>query len=219
VGFRSLIEFMKRINKILCHPDFTGTIKHLETLETDRIYCKHGLSHLLDTARIAALLQYQDAQNVRTAQDVPAVYNVQTAQSTKSFDLELIYAAALLHDIGRVLQYEQNLPHETAGLPLAEKILKDCDFTASEQKLILDAVLFHRGEVPSSVGETSPGAVPSSGTGSSPEPQETDEIKKDADRLRILLHTADRLSRNCFACKASDSCYWQESRKNKGIIV
>jgi HD superfamily phosphodiesterase len=190
---------MKRINQLLHHPDFTGTINRLETLEHDRIYCRHGLSHLLDTARIATLLQYQDIQTSPAS-------SPEHDKAAQSIDLELIYAAALLHDIGRVLQYEQNLPHETAGLPLAEKILKDCDFTVSEQALILNAILFHRST------DTSLAA------GSSAASKEDENIKKDADRLRTLLHAADKLSRNCFACKASDSCYWPESKKNQGIL-
>ena len=33
----------------------------------------------------------------------------------------------------------------------------------------------------------------------------------------IILTKADKLSRNCFACKAYDECYWEENLKNKVI--
>ena len=121
---------MKRINKLLSHPDFTKNLNHLAILEKDRIYCHHDLSHLLDVARIACLLQYKKTET--------------NLKSTILFSNEIIYASALLHDLGRVLQYEQGLPHEIAGLMLAQKILIDCDFTKSEQVLILDAIQFHR---------------------------------------------------------------------------
>ncbi len=177
--------FMKRINKLLSHPDFTKNLNHLAILEKDRIYCRHDLSHLLDVARIACLLQYKKAET--------------NLKSTILFSDEIIYAAALLHDLGRVLQYEQGLPHETAGLVLAKKILIDCDFTKSEQVLILDAIQFHRKN-PNLFSDDI-------------EDKEKEEILS----LRSLLYHADKLSRNCFACKASHSCYWSESEKNKGI--
>lgn len=181
-------QLMKRINQLLHHPVFTGHLDRLAQLEKDRIYCCHGLSHLLDTARIACLLQYQKG-------------NVPPKES--AFPVEIIYAAALLHDIGRVLQYEQGLPHETAGLAAAKQILTDCCFTAHEQALILDVIQFHRKATKSS-------AVPSSA--------KTDDYPTETDSLRQLLHTADKLSRNCFACPAADTCYWPEDKKNQGIL-
>lgn len=177
---------MERINRILHHSDFIKNLNHLDALEADRIYCCHGLSHLLDVARIACLLQYKKKE------DAP--------KSTTLFPEEIIYAAALLHDLGRVLQYEQGLPHETAGLKLSEKILKDCSFTKLEQTLILDAIQFHRKDF----------NPPSNNTTAA---KEIDEILS----LRSLLYHADKLSRNCFACNASNDCYWPESKKNQGI--
>ena len=50
---------------------------------------------------------------------------------------ERIYAAALLHDIGRHIQYENGTPHQIAGLPIAEQILTDCGFYPEEMKEIL----------------------------------------------------------------------------------
>ena len=166
---------MERINQLLHHPKFTETLKHLEALEQGRIYCRHGLSHLLDVARIASLIQHQKKP------------------MENHIDTELIYAAALLHDLGRVSQYEQGLPHETAGLPLAKELLSDCGFSKEEQSVVLDAVLFHRST------------------------EEIDTCSKTAD-LRALLIAADKLSRNCFCCAASDTCYWPEKEKNRGIV-
>ena len=43
--------------------------------------------------------------------------------------------------------------------------------------------------------------------------------KSGADGLSELLYRADKLSRNCFTCKAYDECYWSEEKKNKLIEV
>lgn len=180
---REAPSFMERVNKLLHHPDFIKNLNHLEALEINRIYCHHGLSHLLDVARIACLLQYKKIDSS------PIV----------SFSDEIVYASALLHDIGRVLQYEQNIPHETAGLSLAKQILQDCNFTISEQDLILDAIQFHRINMDCI--------------------NNTYYHTEKATALRCLLHNADKLSRNCFACAAANDCYWPNSKKNWGIIV
>ena len=185
---------MTRINTLLHHKDFTEALHRLNELEADRIYCRHGLSHLLDTARIACLLQYEQlehySQPAALSQDLSTKNNQDTPSPVYKIETELIYAAALLHDLGRILQYEQNLPHETAGLPLAKKLLTDCGFTTSEQELILGSIQFHRNS------------------------------KKDTaqNSLCTLLARADKLSRNCFACPASDTCYWSEDKKNQGIL-
>ena len=37
------------------------------------------------------------------------------------------------------------------------------------------------------------------------------------DELSILIYKSDKLSRNCFNCKAKEECYWDESKKNYSI--
>ena len=37
--------------------------------------------------------------------------------------------------------------------------------------------------------------------------------------LEYVLYKADKLSRNCFACKMYDACYWTEETKNHTILV
>lgn len=206
---------MERVNQILHHSKFIENLNRLETLEADRIYCHHGLSHLLDVARLASLLQYKKKEN--------------KPSNTFSFPDEIIYAAALLHDIGRVLQYEQGISHETAGLKLAEQILKDCGFTKSEQMFILDAIQFHRKADSrldfgldvqlNSQLDLQPELQLDLQPDSTPELQQHNGTSTEkALYLRSLLYNADKLSRNCFACAASDSCYWPESQKNHEIL-
>jgi len=165
---------MERIDRILAHPLFIERLQLLKALESDRIYCKHGLPHLLDTARIACLLQYE------LYEKNPEIDRILH---------DIIYAAALLHDIGRTAQYEKGLPHETAALEPAKIILSDCNFSKEEQHYILEAIQFHQKE------------------------QKYD----DKGSLRDLIYRADHLSRCCFACPAADTCYWPDRKKNPSI--
>lgn len=162
-----MIQTMQRIQAIVSHPLFRDSLRKIEELERERIYCKHGLPHVLDVARIASLLA------VDRQLDVPR---------------DVIYAAALLHDIGRLQQYETGEDHAAAGIRTAQEILRDTAFDEQEQQAILQAVGKHR--------------------------------KGDAAHaLAQLLCEADDASRMCFACTASDTCYWQEERKNHTIIL
>lgn len=61
---------------------------------------------------------------------------------------ESIYAAALLHDIGKYAQYEEGIPHEIKSAEIAGIILSDMPerirFTPAEQQEILTAIRGHR---------------------------------------------------------------------------
>jgi len=213
---------MKRIDAILHHPLFTQTLTRLEALEADRMYCHHGLPHLLDTARIAYILQCEEYKQQPCAlPPLPA---------------EQIYAAALLHDIGRVRQYEEGIPHETAGLPLAKQILSECDFDEEEQTMILSAIRFHRSLPPSA--DTAVNSNPditdsfhykkpiklsnqieqSKQTKQFEQTGRSKQVLKSADHLRALLRHADDLSRCCFCCPSSETCYWSNEKKNSSIL-
>lgn len=113
---------MDRINRILHHPAFCRILLELEQLEQDRIFCRHGLDHLLAVGR----LMY--------------IYN---QEEKLGMEPELLYGAALLHDIGRAAQYQTGVPHEEAGVQLAEPILRDCGFAQDEIFEILEAVGEH----------------------------------------------------------------------------
>lgn len=118
-----MIHNMQRIQAILSHPLFRESLHKIQELERERIYCKHGLPHLLDVARIASLMA------VDRQLDLPR---------------DVIYAAALLHDIGRLQQYLTGEDHAAAGMRTAQEILRDTAFSASEQQAILQAVSKHR---------------------------------------------------------------------------
>jgi len=48
---------------------------------------------------------------------------------------DIIYATALLHDLGRADQYEKGISHEEAGAILAEEILTDCGIPSAAGRI------------------------------------------------------------------------------------
>ena len=116
---------MDRVNKILGHPVFVAHLTRLEALEQTRYFCRHGLPHLLDVARmmwIAAL------------------------ERQLPLSREVVYATALLHDLGRVEQIEKGIPHHQASAQLAARILPDTGFGEVEIAQIQAAIASHRSD-------------------------------------------------------------------------
>lgn len=159
---------MNRVNAILHHPLFHDRLEKLQTLGAERIFCRHDLTHLLDVARMMwiAVLEEQ----------LP-------------FDREVVYAAALLHDIGRADQIERGIPHELASAELAAVILPETGFSLAETEEILCAIQAHR-----SAGRAE-------------------------ERLPLgkLLYRADKLCRPCWCCDSRNQCNWPEEKKNTDI--
>lgn len=159
---------MDRINKILNHPLFIENLEKNRTAEADRRFCRHDMAHFLDVARIGRIINLEEDFNI---------------------SLEMIYGAALLHDLGKHRQYQAGIPHEQASALLAPEILRDCGFDENETSVIVEAILAHRN---------------------------SDVI---AERnLKGLLYRADKASRPCFACRAEQDCDWKSGRKNREIL-
>lgn len=112
---------MQKVNLLLNDPGFLEYIKKNREAETDRIFCRHDLTHALDVARIAYILNMEE--NLR-------------------LDKETIYAAALLHDIGRWLEYENGADHAAASATLAEGLLDQYGF--GDKSEIMTAIGNHR---------------------------------------------------------------------------
>ena len=100
-----------------------NTIKKIQELESERIFCRHTPEHFLDVARLMYIYALEEHLELSK---------------------ELIYAAALLHDIGRAQQYQYNIPHDIAGVEIAREILTDLHFTEQEKELILSSIGHHR---------------------------------------------------------------------------
>ena len=159
---------MERYHRIIEHEKFQKYLVKIEQLEKDRIFCCHGLTHLLDVARIAYIINLEEGG---------------------LFSKDLIYGAALLHDIGKVKQYTKKIPHEITGAQKAEKILAECGYQEFEIELIKRAVLEHR-----------------------------DGPENRNHRLSGILYEADKKSRICRFCEAKDACNWTEQMKNSTIV-
>lgn len=157
---------MKKVNSILNNDRFKEYLSKNKESEKDRKFCGHDLQHFIDVARIAYIM---------------------TLENNLKIDKEIIYATALLHDIGRWMQYKEGVSHEIASHELAEGILMECGFSVDEITIVLNAILNHRNK------------ASQSGT------------------FDHLFYLSDKLSRNCFNCKAIDECNWSEEKKNYTI--
>ncbi|MDO4554905.1 MAG: HD domain-containing protein [Lachnospiraceae bacterium] len=158
---------MERYQKIAKHKKFKKYIAKIKKLEENRIYCHHDVTHLLDVGRIAY---------------------IRALEKHLPLSKDMIYAAALLHDIGKVKQYNKKIPHEIGGLPIAKKVLVDCGYHNEEIAVILEAIRFHRRG-----------------------------MEGGTNLLGQLLYEADKGSRLCMFCEGRKSCNWTKEEKNSRI--
>ncbi len=172
---------MERVSKILNDSIFQESLKRIGELEKDRRFCCHGMDHLESVARIAWIL---------------------TLEEKKGLKKDVVYGAALLHDIGRCRPDSAGQPHRVESAAMAEDILFRAGYTDEERMAIREAILSHGG---------------------ASKPAEDDREDEEGRGMRAVLsdvlYRADKLSRDCFACSVYDECYWEEERKNKTIIV
>ena len=110
-------------NRILENCLYRQELRKLEALEKDRIFCKHGIEHSLDTARIAMILCRENGIEINP---------------------DIIYTSALLHDIGRSREYTEKIPHHSGGLSIAERILDDTDCPEDIKKSVISLIANHR---------------------------------------------------------------------------
>lgn len=158
---------MERIDRILEHKKYRNYLGLNQKEEQDRIFCRHDLAHFLDVARIGWILVMEESLPIKK---------------------EIVYAAALLHDIGRHIQYREGYPHEKASAGLAPEILMECGFDQKETDEIIEAIKKHR-----------------------------DKNVEDEKNLNGILYRADKASRACFICDAEKLCDWKEKKKNGKI--
>ncbi|MCM1091338.1 MAG: HD domain-containing protein [Butyrivibrio sp.] len=158
---------MERIDKLLNHDLFKYHMQKNRDAEQERRFCRHDMAHFLDVARIGEIINLEEHMGL---------------------EREWIYAAALLHDIGKHVQYENGTPHELASAEIAPRILTDCGFDDLETCVIINAIKSHRDAA---------AAVERSLSG--------------------VLYRADKASRACFACEVSGECNWKGDKKNLTI--
>lgn len=54
-----MLASMPRVDAIWANPLFQENLAAIEAAETQRVYCRHGLSHLLDVARTAWIINLE----------------------------------------------------------------------------------------------------------------------------------------------------------------
>jgi len=136
---------MERVQAILSHPDFEIYLKLNEKQEINREFCCHQLQHALDVARIYYILCLEaDKMGV-----LPELKDMSMEQIK-----ELVYAVALLHDIGRWKQYlDHNLDHAEESAILAKPVLQDSGFLSHEIDIALEAIRAHRDSYAHGLGK------------------------------------------------------------------
>lgn len=165
-------ESMKRLESIYRDELWRRCMEDIECTEIQRIYCRHDFTHLMEVARIAYVFSLEEAL------EIPK---------------DVIYAAALLHDIGRSKEYTDGIPHDEAGAKIAEEILKRSSYSDEEREAIISAVHGHRGH------------------------SESEETGGLIGRLAYVIKRADKESRLCLSCDARDTCKWPDDKKNLNI--
>lgn len=156
---------MHRIYKILKNAFFQKCLALNCSREENRRFCRHDWQHLIDVARICYILVLEEQA---AGEIIPGAGKEQIK--------EVVYAAGLLHDIGRWQQYDTGEDHALVGAQLAEGVLKDAGFDGEEIALIVRAISRHR----------------TGAAGGGP--------------LGEYLRRADDLARPCWKCEARDEC-------------
>ena len=165
---------MPRVDAVWNHAVYQREYLRLAACEAERPFCRHQVDHLMSAARIMWIANLEHGYGL---------------------DREVVYAAALLHDIGKAEQYEHGTPHEEAGARLAASILESlppaCSFSDEERQAIVTAIRGHR------------------------------RLRDGAEVLERLLFQADKASRACFACppEVRAACSWSDAKKNRSICV
>ena len=110
---------MDRVNAIYRNNEYKKLLHAISDREKDRQFCRHGLQHLLDVARIATIIALDGSIDIKR---------------------DVIYAAALMHDTGRAVS---DSAHAYYSAKLCVDILPSCGYSQEETALIADAVSNH----------------------------------------------------------------------------
>lgn len=159
---------MTRLEKILNDCFYLECLENIELREENRQFCRHNLQHFLDVARLAYIFHLENGQidKIRDESDL----SIRSAR-------EVVYAAGLLHDIGRWREYETGEDHAAVSAELAVEILARAGFNQNEIGLITSGISEHRRNA------------------------------NGMSVLGQNLYKADKLSRQCYQCLAGIQCY------------
>lgn len=149
---------MERINLLLASPAYRQYLEMIKEKEKGRVFCQHGFGHGLEVARLCRIFLLENGLD---------------------YSRDVVYAAALLHDLGRCLEDNAKGCHAVRSARLADPLLVQAGYSLEERKLITNAIAEHRKK----------------------------EHDVFASPLSYFLSKADKYSRLCHACPASAACY------------
>ncbi|WP_018085281.1 HD domain-containing protein [Desulfurispora thermophila] len=158
---------MQRVFKIMRDAEYRHFLQENARREEDRRFCRHDPAHLKQVARLA----WQLVQRAGLDKLLQAIQS-----DAWRVGREVVYAAGLLHDIGRWQEYDSGTDHALAGAELAAGILQRAGFSETERQIICRAIREHRRGGPQ------------------------------ASLLGQALCLADDLSRPCRQCAARREC-------------
>ncbi len=107
-------------NSVLNNLKFKRAMSEIERLEKNRKFCRHSIEHSLDVARIAYIISLEKGLDISK---------------------DIIYTAALLHDIGRS---QKDGEHNVNSANMAEEIMTECGYSTESIRLVSEAILCHR---------------------------------------------------------------------------
>lgn len=172
---------MERIAAILKDPVFEESLTRTSLKETQRKFCRHTFQHFVDVARITYILLLENGDIRRFM-----VENNLTLPRAR----EIVYAAAILHDIGRWKEYETGEDHSVVSADMAQEILPRAGFSMFEIGIIIKSIKEHR------------------------KPSENMSL------LGEQLYRADNLSRLCVYCEAKEDCYkYDDMETGRNTII
>jgi len=149
---------MARVNQLLEHEDYISYMEKINELEKERRFCKHGFEHGLNVARVAYAYVLEKGEIILSK--------------------EVVYAAAILHDIGRWVEYQTGEDHAEVSAQLALPMLEVSRFNSEDIQVILQGIREHRRH-----------------------PEDNLSLLGEA------LALADDWSRDCRHCSAQTLCY------------
>ena len=88
---------MNAPDRLLAHPDYQRAIRAIAEREQDRRFCRHGLDHVSDVARLLWIL---------------------VIENERPFDKDTVLLTAMLHDIGRSVDNDN---HDAESVRIAQR--------------------------------------------------------------------------------------------------
>lgn len=175
------VSLLQRVERILKDRWYKEYLLRNATREAKRRFCRHNFQHMLDVARVAYILMLEAGD----LQVFVRQYHFSGPEAAR----EIIYAAGLLHDIGRWEEYDHQMDHAAASARLAKELMGRTGFSPLEVDIVVRAILEHRRR----------------------DGQET--------LLGRYLHAADRLSRPCLSCPVQAECHWFADRRRPAYFT